>query len=98
MEITGNALGRPTSQTVLNGTRLGLILNGNFYTSNAAKTVYNNGYEAAFSIENNLLLQLLTNVDSLIYVTPSGEKIPLATGNFQVGLQSAINACRVRIK
>jgi hypothetical protein len=97
-EITGNGLGAPTSQALLTDSKIGVILNGKFYTWHAAKTTYANGYEAGFGVPNELLLQLLTNVDSLAYVTPPGETIPMSTANFQQALQAAINFCRKRLK
>ena len=93
-EVTGNALGAPTSQAILKDTKIGGVLNGKFYTWHAARTTYVNGYEAGFGVPNELLLQLLTNVDSLAYITPPGESIPLPTANFQQALQAAINVCR----
>ncbi len=98
LEVAGSALGAPTSQALLQGSKIGIILNGNFYTWHAAKTIYSNGYEATFGLQNDLLLQLLTNVNSLVYVTPSGEKITLPIGNFQRSLQSAIEVCRKRVQ
>lgn len=97
-EITGNALGAPTSQALLKDSKIGIVLNGKFHTWHAARTNYVNGYEAAFGVQNELLLQLLTNVDSLAYVTPPGEQIPLPTTNFSRVLQSAIDFCRKRVK
>ena len=96
-EITGNVLGTPMSQTLLKDTKLGIVLNGEFHTWHAAQTKYANGYEAAFGVQNELLLQLLINVDSLSYVTPAGENIPLPTANFSRGLQLAIDYCRNRV-
>ena len=64
----------------------------------AAKTNYSNGYEVSFGIEKDLLLQLLTNVNSLVYVTPFGEKITLPTDNFQKSILSAIEVCRKRVQ
>lgn len=98
IEISGSAIGAPTSQSLLKDSRIGIILNGNFYTWHAAKTSYSNGYEVSFGIQNSLLLQLLTNVNSLVYVTPFGEKIALPTGNFQKSIQSAIEFCRKRVQ
>ena len=97
-EITGNSLGAPTSQAILKDSKIGIILNGKFYTWNAARATYVNGYEAGFGVPNELALQLLANVDSLAYVTPPGEAIPLPTANFQQGLQAAIDFCRKRVK
>jgi hypothetical protein len=98
IELSGSALGAPTSQSLLKDSKIGIILNGNFYTWHAAKTSYSNGYEAAFGLQNDILLQLLINVNSLVYVTPSGEKITLPTGNFQKSLQAAIEVCRKRVQ
>ena len=97
-EITGNGLGAATSQALLKDTKIGVVLNGKYYTWHAARTTYVNGYEAGFGVPNELLLQLLTNVDTLAYVTPPGETIRLPTINFQQALQAAINACRKQVK
>jgi hypothetical protein len=97
-EITGNGLGAPTSQTLLKNTKIGVVLNGKFYTWHAARTSYVNGYEAGFGVPNELLLKLLTDVDTLAYVTPPGETIELPTVNFQQALQAAINVCRRQVK
>ncbi len=97
-EISGNALGAPISQAPLKDSKIGIVLNGRFHTWHAARTNYVNGYEAAFGVQNELLLQLLTNVDSLLYVTPAGERIPLPTTGFSRVLQSAIDFCRKRVK
>ena len=97
-EITGSGLGAPTSQALLKDSKIGVVLNGKLYTWHAAKTTYTNGYEAGFGVPNELLLQLLTNVDSLAYVTPRGESLPLPTSNFQHALQAAINFCRRQLK
>lgn len=98
VEINGNGLGAPTSQALLKDTKIGVVLNGKFYTWHAAKTSYVNGYEAGFGVPNELLLQLLTNVNSLSFVTPPGEIIPLPTVNFQQTLQSAISVCRKQVR
>ncbi len=98
MEISGNVLGAPTTRFPLKDSKIGIILNGNFYTWHAAKTNYANGFEAALGVPNELLLQLLTNVSSLVYVTPSGENITLPTGNFQKSLQTALEVCRKKVQ
>lgn len=98
IEITGRTLGAPVSQSVLKDSKIGIVLNGEFYTWHAARTNYANGYEAGFGIPNDLALQLLTNVDSLEFVTPSGEKIRLPSENFSKVFQSAIEFCRKRVK
>lgn len=97
IEITGNGLGAPTSQAVLRDSKIGIVLNGKFYTWHAARTIYVNGFEAGFGVPNELFLHLLTNVDSLAYVTPLGETIPLPTTNLQQSLKAAINFCRKRV-
>lgn len=97
-EIAGKVLGAPTSQSVLHDSKIGVLLNGTFYTWGAAQTKYVNGHESAFGIQDELLLKLLSHVESLAYVTPLGEPIPLPTSNFSQALQSAIDLCRTRVK
>ena len=97
-EISGSTLGRTISQSVLNGSKIGLVVNGDFYTWHAAITKYDNGYEAGFGITNELFLQLLVNLNSMAYITPSGETVPLPTTGFRQSVQSAIDACRARIR
>ncbi len=58
---------------------------------------YDNGYEAGFGVTNDLLLQFLVNLDSLEYVTPSGERVRLPTTGFRESVQSAIDYCRKRV-
>lgn len=98
IEVAGTKLGSPVSQAVLSGSKIGLILNGNFYTWHAAKTTYSNGYEAALGITNELALQLLVNVQSLYFVTPDGERIQLQSAGLSKALQTGIEYCRSRIK
>lgn len=98
VEITGSRLGTPISQSVLKGSKIGVLLNGEFHTWHAAMTKYDNGYEAGFGVTNELLLQFLVNLDSLVYVTPGGERIPLPTAGFRQAIQSAIDVCRKRVK
>jgi hypothetical protein len=95
-EFAGSRLGRPTSQSVLKNSSIGVVLNGYFYTWHAARTAYDNGYEAGFGITNDLVSQLLGDVRSLAYVTPTGETIPLPTTNFRSGFLSALEFCRSR--
>jgi len=97
-EITGSRLGTPVSQSILKDSKIGVILNGRFHTWHAAITKYDNGYEAGFGVTNELLLQFLVNLDSLAYVTPSGERIPLPTAGFREAVQAAIDVCRQRMK
>lgn len=97
-EIDGNRLGTPKSQAVLKDSKIGIILNGKFHTWHAAQTIYDNGFEAGFGVPNELVLQLLIDIESLAYVTPSGERIFLPTANFQQGFQAAIEFCRRRVK
>lgn len=96
-EITGNRLGTPISQSMLNDSKIGVMLNGKFYTWHAAMTKYDNGYEAGFGVTNEVLLQLLVNLDSLEYVTPSGERVRMPTTGFRESVQSAIDVCRKRV-
>lgn len=97
-EITGNRLGTPVSQAVLKDSKIGIVLNGKFHTWHAAMTKYDNGYEAGFGVTNELFLQLLVNLDSLEYVTPVGERVPLPTAGFRQAVQAALDACRKRVK
>ena len=97
-EITGSRLGTPLSQSVLKDSKIGVILNGKFHTWHAAMTKYDNGYEAGFGVTNELLVQFLVNLDSLAYVTPVGERVPLPTTGFRQAVQSAIDVCRKRGK
>lgn len=96
-EITGSRLGTAISQSVLKDSRIGILLNGKFHTWHAAITKYDNGYEAGFGVTNDLLLQFLVNLDSLEYVTPSGERVRLPTTGFRESVQSAIDYCRKRV-
>lgn len=98
LEIVGNQIGTAKSQTVLKDSKIGIILNGTFHTWHAAITNYNNGFEVAFGVQNELALQLLTNVNSIAYVTPSGERIPLPTADFSRSFQTAIESCRKRLR
>jgi hypothetical protein len=41
-EITGSRLGTAVGQSVLNGTKIGIVVNGKFHTWNAAMTKYDN--------------------------------------------------------
>jgi hypothetical protein len=98
VEITGSRLGTPVSQSVLKDSKIGVLLNGTFYTWHAAMTKYDNGYEAGFGVTNELLLQFLVNLDSLVYVTPGGERVALPTAGFRQAVQSAIDVCRKRVR
>ncbi len=97
IEIQGNSLGSPVSQTVLRGSKIGVILNGKFHTWHAGKISYSNGYEASFGIENELVRQLLAGVSTLIYVTPSGEQIPLNVANLPAALRTGLEFCKKKI-
>ena len=97
-EITGSKFGTPVSQAVLKDSKIGVLLNGKFYTWHAAMTKYDNGYEAGFGVTNELLLQFLINLESLVYVTPVGERVSLPTTGFRQAVQSAIDVCRKRVK
>lgn len=97
-EITGSRFGTPIRQSVLEGSKIGVLLNGKFYTWHAAITHYDNGYEAGFGVTNELLLQFLVNLDTLVYVTPVGERVPLPTASFREAVQAAVDVCRKRVK
>jgi hypothetical protein len=97
-EITGSRLGTAVGQSGLNGTKIGVIVNGKFHTWNAAMTKYDNGYEAGFGITNELFDQLTGKVDSLVYVTPDGERVPMPTGGFRQAVQSAFDTCTKRFR
>ena len=96
-EVIGRRLGSPISQSVLNDSKIGVVLNGKFHTWHAAMTKYDNGYEAGFAVTNDLLLQFLVNLDSFEYVTPYGERVRLPTTGFRESVQSAIDYCRKRV-
>lgn len=96
-EISGTRLGKPISQSVLKNSKIGVLLNGRHYSWHAAITNYDNGYEAGFGVTNELFLQLLINLDSLVYITPSGELVPLPLSGFRDSVQSAVDVCRKRI-
>lgn len=98
VEVVGSRFGEPIEQLVLRNSSIGIVLNGTFHTWHAAMTRYRNGYEAGFGITNELLFQLLINLDTLAYVTPAGETVPLPTSGFKQSVQSAIDACRMRAK
>lgn len=97
-EITGSRLGHAVGQSVLSGTKIGVVLNGKYYTWNAAMTKYDNGYEAGFGVTNELFDLLTGQVDSLVYVTPNGERVPMPTGGFRQAVQSAFDTCAKRFR
>lgn len=96
-EFSGMQLGAPKSQSRLNGSKIGVILNESFYTWHAAQTNYDNGYEAGFGIPNDLAKKLLSNVNSLEYVKPSGQRVPLSTSNFDNAFREAFEQCKVHV-
>jgi len=97
-EIAGARLGAPVSQSVLSGSKIGVIVNGKFHTWHAATTKYDNGYEAGFGITNELFELLTGRVDSLTYVTPEGERVQMPTAGFRQAVQSAFETCAKRFK
>ena len=97
-EITGRRLATPLSQSVLKDSKIGVLLNGKFHTWHAAITNYDNGYEVGFGVTNDLLLQFLVNLDSLAYVTPVGERVPLPITGFREAVQVAIDVCQKHVK
>jgi hypothetical protein len=97
-EMTGYRLGNPKTREVLRNSRIGVYFNGTFQTSHAGLITYDNGYEAGFSISNELLLGFLTNLDSMSFVTPNGERIPLPKPGFREALYTAMDICRSRMR
>ena len=97
-EITGSSLGRPVGQSVLNVTMIGVVVNGKFYTWNAAMTRYDNGYEAGFGITNELFEVLTGKIESLFYVTPDGDRVSMPIGGFRQAIQSAFDTCAKRFR
>lgn len=97
-EFAGSRPGTPKSQSRLNDSKIGVVLNGRFYTWHAAQTIYDNGYEAGFGMPNDLVMEMLLKVTSLEYVTPSGERIALATTNLDRTFREALDHCRNRVK
>jgi hypothetical protein len=98
VEIAGQRLGNPIGQSVLTGTKIGVVVNGKFHTWHAATTKYDNGYEAGFGVTNELFDSLTGKVSSLSYVTPDGERIAMPTSGFSQAVQSAFDICAKRFK
>jgi hypothetical protein len=98
IEIAGQRLGNPIGQSVLTGTKIGVVVDGKFHTSHAATTKYDNGYEAGFGVTNELFESLKGKVSSLSYVTPDGERISIPTSGFTQAVQSAFDICARRFK
>lgn len=97
-EINGSRLGSPIAQSALTGTKIGVFVNGKFHTWNAAMTKYDNGYEAGFGVTNELFDLLVGKVDSLVFVKPDGERVPMPTNGFRQSVQSAFDICARRFK
>lgn len=97
-EITGARLGTPVGQSVLSGTKIGVVVNGTFHTWHAAITKYDNGYEAGFGVTNDLFNILTGRIDSLVYVTPDGERVPMPTSGFRQAVKTAFDTCAKRFK
>ena len=97
IELVGSRPGTPMSKSVLTGSKIGILLNGTFYTWHAAQIFYDNGYEAGFGMPNDLVLKMLLKIDTLEYVTPTGERIPLSTRNFDTALREAFDVCKKRV-
>ena len=98
VEITGQRLGNPIGQSVLSGTKIGVVVNGKFNTWHAATTKYDNGYEAGFGVTNELFKSLTGKVSSLSYVTPDGERVAMPTSGLSQAVQSAFDICAKRFK
>jgi hypothetical protein len=97
-EITGSSLGKPLGQAVLSGTKIGVVVNGKFYTWHSAMAKYANGYEAGFGVTNDLFGVLTGKVDTLFYVTPEGERVAMPTNGFRQAVQSAFDTCAKRFR
>lgn len=98
VEITGDRLGKPVSQSVLYDSEIGVVVNGEFHTWHAARTEYDNGYEAGFGITDELFTVLTGKVDSLVYVTPGGERVRIPTTGLRQAIQSAFDRCAKRFR
>ena len=98
VEITGSRLGTAVRQSVLSGSKIGVLVNGRFHTWNAATTRYENGYEAGFGITSELFDVLTGTVDSLVYVTPDGERVPMPTDGFRQAVELAFDTCAKRFR
>jgi hypothetical protein len=98
VEISGETLGKPVKQSVLYGSKIGVVINGQVHTGHAAQTQYVNGFETGFGITNELFDLLTGNVDSLAYITPEGERIFLPTSGFKPAIASALEICAKRFR
>lgn len=98
VELVGSRLGAPKSQSLLIGSKIGVLLNGAFYTWHAAQTIYDNGYEAGFGLPKDLVMKMLLKLDTLEYVTPNGERVLLSTRNFDTAFRQAFDICRKRVR
>ena len=97
-EVTGSRLGTPIGQSVLTGTKIGIVVNGKFHTWHAALTKYDNGYEAGVGVTNEVFDLLVGKVESLAFVTPDGERIPMPTNGLRQSVQAAFDTCAKRFK
>ena len=97
-EISGARLGKPLSQSVLPVTKIGVVVNGKFHTWHAAMTKYDNGYEVGLGVTNELFDIFVGKVESLAFVTPEGDRIPMPTEGFRQAVQSAFDTCAKRFK
>lgn len=97
-EITGTRLGKPVSQSVLAGTKIGIVVNGKFHTGHAAIAKYDNGYEAGVGVSNELFHVLVGKVESLAFITPDGERVPMPTEGFRQSVKAAFDTCAKRFK
>ncbi len=90
IEMTGPKLGQPLAQTVLAGSKIGIVLNGKFHTWHAATRKYANGYEAGFGVTNDVFAKLTGDVGSLTFVAPEGDHYPLPIAGLRQSLQGAV--------
>lgn len=97
-EISGPKLGSPVGQSVLTGTKIGVVVNGKFHTWHAAISRYANGYEAGIAVTSDLFAALKGEVTSLAYITPDGERVALPVAGFRQAVQSALEACLKQLK
>lgn len=97
-EISGSKLGAPISQSRLDDSKIGVFVNGNFHTWGSGITKYDNGFEVGFGITNQLYALLIGRVDSLVYLTPSGERVSMPTSGLNKSIQDAANICIKRFQ
>jgi hypothetical protein len=93
-EINGEKFGKLLSQEVIESGQVGILINNVFYTWNSGISIYENGYEVAFAINEQIIFQLMNNTNSLKYVLRSGEQIELPTQELREKILLAIEKCQ----